>query len=171
MPLSFARNGTFLAYRKLKQRAKKWNDFIDDKAKEFAIVLSMPNHVDAKQTLMAKMAGRWTDGVPVSAASTADEWRAFNQAHPEGSPERDKALVNFRYLDDPNGERCPMGSHLRRVNTRELARSASRLLRAAQEGPKADGDITASALGRVLRSTTAAGCCGAACPLETIPPT
>ncbi len=119
MPLSFARNGTFLAYRKLKQRVKKWNDFIDEKAKEFAIVFGIPNHDDAKQTLMAKMAGRWTDGVPVSAASTADEWRAFNRTYPEGSPERDKALVNFRYFEDPRGERCPMGSHLRRVNTRD----------------------------------------------------
>ncbi len=143
MPLSFTRNGTFMAYRKVKQRVKAWNDFIDAKAKEFAIVFDIPDHGDAKETLKAKMAGRWSDGAPVALASTADEWREFNKRYPEGTPERDKALLTFSYGQDPKGARCPFGSHLRRVNTRDSLDPLAVFADQAKKGEKAplDGSV------------------------------
>ena len=32
---------------------------------------------------------------------------------------RGKALIDFTYKDDPQGLKCPITSHLRRVNTRD----------------------------------------------------
>ena len=78
---------------------------------------------------MAKIAGRWSDGVPLARAPTATEWRKFNVQYPEVSPDknlagyvaRGKALIDFTYKDDPQGLRCPISSHMRRVNTRDVA--------------------------------------------------
>jgi Dyp-type peroxidase family len=119
MPLAFSRNGTFMAYRKLHERVGSWNSFIDDQAKKFAAVWGIANPVAARETLMAKMAGRWSDGVPISKAKDFAEWETFNKEYPVGSPERERALVAFTYRDDPEGTKCPMTAHTRRVNTRD----------------------------------------------------
>ncbi len=132
MPLDFSRNGTFMAYRKLQENVDVFNTFLDERAKEFAAVAGIQSD-DARDTLMAKMAGRWKDGVPVSLAPTVAEWKQFNIDHPESDPTaRYKALANFKFRypknhrgepdprDDPEGTRCPLTAHVRRVNTRDM---------------------------------------------------
>jgi hypothetical protein len=96
-------------------------------AARFGAVVGIDDPLDAMETLTAKMAGRWSDGVPLALAPTAAEWRKFNVQYPEVSPDknlagyvaRGKALVDFTYKDDPQGLRCPITSHMRRVNTRD----------------------------------------------------
>jgi Dyp-type peroxidase family len=118
MPLAFSRNGTFLAYRKLHEHVAAWRKFIDEQAEKFAAFRGLPVNV-ARETLLAKMAGRWSDGVPLMKAKNFDDWQEFNKNFPVGSAARERELVDFTYRKDLDGEQCPMTSHTRRVNTRD----------------------------------------------------
>jgi Dyp-type peroxidase family len=127
MPLEFSRNGTFMAYRKLHENVQAFNTFLDEHAKAFAAVAGIQDD-QARETLIAKMAGRWSDGVPVSRAPTFAEWKAFNENHPDvdpvvdpaGAAARYAALSNFTFGDDSDGTKCPLTAHMRRVNTRDM---------------------------------------------------
>jgi Dyp-type peroxidase family len=124
MPLAFSRNGTFMAYRKLHQNVDRFRKFMSETAASFGAVFGINNPTDALETLKAKIAGRWSDGVPLTRAPTADAWRQFNCEYPlgtgpSGNAARDQALIDFTYKDDPEGLHCPIASHMRRVNTRD----------------------------------------------------
>jgi Dyp-type peroxidase family len=127
MPLAFSRNGTFMAYRKLHQNVDEFRRFMTETAAHFGAVFGIDNPADALETLKAKIAGRWSDGVPLARAPTADAWRKFNEQYPEvsplaghrGNPAREQALIEFTYKEDPDGLKCPIASHMRRVNTRD----------------------------------------------------
>ena len=128
MPLEFSRNGTFMAYRKLHQNVAAFTAFMDEKVEQFRVVAGIENVDHARETLMAKMAGRWSDGVPISLAPTWEEWDAFNKKYPNvhhatdpnGWAARNVALANFSFGDDPDGIKCPLTAHMRRVNTRDM---------------------------------------------------
>jgi hypothetical protein len=101
MPLDFSRNGSFFSYRKLHQHVEAFEGWIEDTAKTLAAAWSFASLDDARETLMAKMAGRWRDGVPLIAAPDIASWHAFNARFPDViSRERARALVEFRYQDD-----------------------------------------------------------------------
>jgi deferrochelatase/peroxidase EfeB len=127
MPLAFSRNGTFIAYRKLHQNVDAFRTFLTETAAHFGAVFGIDNPADALETLKAKIAGRWSDGVPLARASTAEAWRQFNEQYPDtgplsgprGNPAREQALIDFTYNEDPDGLKCPFTSHMRRVNTRD----------------------------------------------------
>jgi Dyp-type peroxidase family len=127
MPLDFSCNGTFMAYRKLHQNVVKFRTFMTETAVRFGAVFGIGNPVDAEETLKAKIAGRWSDGVPLSLAATVADWKAFNLKYPQVSPDKDytryiarnQALADFKYESDPDGFKCPIASHMRRVNTRD----------------------------------------------------
>ncbi len=127
MPLDFSRNGTFMAYRKLHQNVVAFRKFIAETAVPFGAVFGIADPKDAEETLTAKIAGRWSDGVPLARAPTVAEWRMFNEQYPDvpaeknlaASVARAKALIDFTYKEDPQGLKCPITSHMRRVNTRD----------------------------------------------------
>lgn len=119
MPPDFSRNGSFFCYRKLHQHIEPFAKWVDDTSRLFASAWNFDSLDDARQTLMAKMAGRWVDGVPLIAAPDVAAWKQFNERFAEGSTLRERALVEFRYGGDPQGTRCPMTSHVRRMNTRD----------------------------------------------------
>ncbi len=127
MPLSFSRNGTFMAYRKLHQNVVTFRSFMAGAGAQFGAVFGIERQEDAVATLMAKFTGRWSDGVPLSRAPTISDWRQFNRdfpdvlptADPAGYYKRDQALSLFIFGDDGDGVKCPIASHLRRVNTRD----------------------------------------------------
>ena len=119
MPPGFSRNGSFFSYRKLHQHVEPFARWVDDTAARFATAWGFERLEDARQTLMAKMAGRWVDGVPLVAAPDIAAWQAFNARFAPGSVQRARALVEFRYDADPQGTRCPMTAHVRRMNTRD----------------------------------------------------
>jgi deferrochelatase/peroxidase EfeB len=127
MPLDFSRNGTFFAYRKLHQDIDAFKSWVEATAVKLQAVWKLATLKEARETLYAKMAGRWSDGVPLSVAATYADWLDFNQRCPppadhrvRDTSERSKALVDFGYRDDPDGIRCPLGSHIRRANTRDM---------------------------------------------------
>ena len=127
MPLDFSRNGTFMAYRKLHQNVVAFRSFMTETAARFGAVFGIDDPRDAEDTLKAKIAGRWQDGVPLARAPTVADWKAFNLSHPNVSPEKDypgyiargRALADFTYGEDSSGLKCPIASHMRRVNTRD----------------------------------------------------
>jgi hypothetical protein len=94
---------------------------------QFGAVSGIANPRDAEETLTAKIAGRWSDGVPLALAPNVAKWNEFNAKYPNVAPDKDlagyvrraEALIDFTYKDDPQGLKCPMTSHMRRVNTRD----------------------------------------------------
>ena len=122
MPHSFSHNGTFMAYRKLHQNVAAFKTFVDKTAEQFGGVTGIQSAQDARDALMAKMAGRWPDGVPISLAPTVAEWKAFGDKLREMPDQmaREAALVNFTFSDDKEGLKCPLTAHMRRVNTRDM---------------------------------------------------
>jgi Dyp-type peroxidase family len=128
MPHDFSRNGTFMAYRKLHQNVRSFREFIKEKAQDYAKVSGIGNLDDACQTLVAKMAGRWSDGVPVARAPTVSEWETFNKQFPDvdyhtdpaGAALRYAEIAKFTFGDDKEGTKCPLTAHVRRANTRDM---------------------------------------------------
>jgi deferrochelatase/peroxidase EfeB len=125
MPITFSRNGTFFAYRKLHQNVAGFRDWIDTTADQLARLWRIDSRDEASALLRAKMAGRWPDGVPLIAAPTYADWQTFNRDYPQpadGSINRERALrlVDFGYREDSAGARCPVGAHSRRMNTRDM---------------------------------------------------
>ena len=155
MPRDFSRNGTFFAYRKLHQDIEGFNAWIDETSRQLQTVWKMGSPVEARETLLAKMAGRWSDGVPLTVAPTYWEWQDFNRRHPPASDhsvrndsERERAMVDFLFREDPAGTRCPLTAHIRRANTRDML------------DPRASGDPK-SRMGSALNNRR--GSCAEAC--------
>ncbi|MES2711224.1 MAG: hypothetical protein V4653_06550 [Pseudomonadota bacterium] len=127
MPLDFSRNGTFVAYRKLHQNVAAWNASMAKLAQQFAAVMDVPE-AEAEETLKAKMAGRWRDGTTLIAAPDFATWQALREKRLAAEKANDhatlaalnRALVDFTFVDDQTGAKCPIGAHLRRANTRDM---------------------------------------------------
>jgi deferrochelatase/peroxidase EfeB len=86
---------------------------------------------EAEETLRAKITGRWSDGVPISKVPGYDEWRQFGKekgfydkdpfvaAQKQGEYLKSTHAADFRFADDMSGYKCPVGAHMRRMNTRD----------------------------------------------------
>ncbi|RAI59692.1 hypothetical protein DOO78_07670 [Roseicella frigidaeris] len=140
VPYGFMRNGTFMALRKLHQNTGRFAAAIERHAAVFQRVAGLPTPEVARETLRAKMVGRWSSGVPLILAPTHAEMLAVLDRFPlllkqqRGQPltaaealaaKRQLATFNrevadYRYGDDPEGMRCPLGSHVRRANPRDM---------------------------------------------------
>ncbi len=126
-PLDFSRNGTFLAYRKLHQNVKAFSEYISSTATRYGASHGLDQE-EAEETLRAKMAGRWSDGVPLMVAPTYGEWQAFRGALFKAKADKNEAelkrlsqkLTDFTYGTDTDGSKCPFSSHLRRANPRDM---------------------------------------------------
>lgn len=128
MPLDFSRNGTFFAYRKLHQNVASFRDAIIKAAAQYQTVAGIAGPPEVGQeTLMAKIAGRWSDGIPVMAAPTYEDWKALQAKALAAKKAGDvKTLMelglelnDFVYRPDPEGIKCPVTAHIRRINTRD----------------------------------------------------
>ena len=100
------RNGSFMVFRQFEQHVDEFWNFMEDKTKN-------PDgsvNEEAKIKLAAKCIGRWPSGASLV---------VFPDKDPGGAPDND----DFGYADlDPDGFRCPFGSHLRRNNPRDTFR-------------------------------------------------
>ncbi|ACK71272.1 peroxidase [Gloeothece citriformis PCC 7424] len=97
-PLILGENGSFAAFRVLEQNVVAFEKFLQDHKKD----------IDP-ETLAAKMCGRWRNGVPLDLSPEKD------QLEP---PVTYAQFNSFDYQDDPDGLKCPIGSHIRRNNPR-----------------------------------------------------
>lgn len=117
------RNGTFLVIRQLAQYVDLFNEYVDDAAKRYAHHPAVPDQLDPEllpEWIGAKMVGRWKDGSSLV-------------RYPHGPATRKHAGGDFRpdndFLpgaEDPLGERCPFGAHIRRSNPRDSLAPASK---------------------------------------------
>ena len=99
----FGRNGTYLVVRQLSQDVAGFWRYLDAQTKG----PDGSTDAEAQVRLGAKLVGRWPSGAPLVR-----------------SPHRDDPDLGadnaFQYADrDPHGERCPLGSHIRRTNPRD----------------------------------------------------
>ncbi len=101
VPHILAANGTFMVYRKLHQNLATFRAYLDDQAAGYG---------GGKEKLAAKFIGRWRDGTPIE---RSPEW-------PDPAMAADPAQnTDFTYGGDPEGTRCPLGAHIRRVHPRD----------------------------------------------------
>ncbi|MFI5231081.1 MAG: Dyp-type peroxidase [Gemmatimonadales bacterium] len=97
----FDRNGTFMVYRKLQMHVATFRSMIAEVGGRY------PGGPDL---LAAKIVGRWRDGTPL----------AVSPDKPDPAISGDPGRINdFSYADDPQGLRCPVGSHVRRCHPRD----------------------------------------------------
>jgi len=101
IPHLLARNGTFMVYRKLHQNVASFRAYLNEKGATYP---------GGKEKLASKFVGRWRDGTPIELSPDRPQPSLVND------PDRH---TNFTYADDPRGERCPLGAHIRRANPRD----------------------------------------------------
>lgn len=98
------RNGSYLVFRQIAQHVQKFWQFMDDNTNPDG----QTSDPHSRQKLAAKMIGRWPDGSPLILA-------------PENPDESLKMANDFKYhKEDPDGLICPLGSHVRRTNPRDM---------------------------------------------------
>ena len=99
-PDELSRNGSYVVYRKLRQHVAEFRRQLREAAALYP---------GGEELLAAKLAGRWRDGTPLDASPQGEDPALV----------ADKARNNaFDYGRDPEGLRCPLGSHIRRMNPR-----------------------------------------------------
>jgi Dyp-type peroxidase family len=108
VPEELSRNGSYMAYRRLREHVGLFRNYLDEQA-------STPS---AQDLLAAKLMGRWRSGAPLVLAPERDD--------PDlgADPLRNN---DFNYKDmDPFGYAVPLGSHIRRLNPRDTAVNMNR---------------------------------------------
>ena len=95
VPPTLALNGSFMVQRKLYQDVDEFRRYLKEKSRN---VSSRSGEAITADYLAAKMMGRERNGMPL--------------AYAEG-------LNDFRYADDLQGSKCPLGAHMRRANPRD----------------------------------------------------
>lgn len=99
-------NGTFIAFRKAAQDVAGFREYL----KKGAMGLWGKDDADHQEKMAAKIVGRWRSGCPLALSEDHDDHEIA------GDPNR---VNDFDYADDPEGAKCPLGAHLRRVNPRK----------------------------------------------------
>ena len=101
-PGILSKNGSFLAYRKMREHVGAFREFLKANGKT----------VEEQELVAAKLMGRWRKtGAPLVLCPDKDDRElGFD----------DKRNNNFDYEKmDPHGYACPVGSHIRRMNVRD----------------------------------------------------
>ena len=102
-PLELGVNGSFAAFRVLEQDVNAFAEFIAAQVARTGM---------SQELIEAKLCGRWRNGTPLVLSPDTDT------PDPPIPPE---ALNDFDYVGehgDEQGYRCPIGSHIRRMNPR-----------------------------------------------------
>ncbi len=100
-PEALGRNGSFAAFRMLAQDVDAFREMLAEQSRRTGW---------SPELVAAKLCGRWRNGTPLVLSPGTDS------PQPPVAPEQ---LNDFGYADDPRGERCPVGSHVRRMYPRD----------------------------------------------------
>ena len=115
-PRDLGRNGTYFVVRQIEQNVDAFHDFTRKAAMDFADHPGIPTGLTPEQKqqyIGAKLVGRWQDGT--SMVRYPQEPGTGWNGDKEVAPDNDYKLG----VDDPTGEACPFGSHVRRSNPRD----------------------------------------------------
>ncbi len=116
--------GTYLVFRKLEQDVAGFHAFLEERRPD----------PDERVRLAAQMMGRWPNGTPVVRSPDVQV----------ATRKDDAATINdFRFeAEDPHGQKCPVGAHVRRTNPRDyLAGEAARRHRMLRRGISYGGSL------------------------------
>ena len=111
------RNGTYLVIRQLAQDTTAFDASLDVIARAAKAHPGAPPGLSTDQLkhwVAAKMVGRWRDGTSL-VRYPHRPGTGWNNEYPHIEPDNDFLLG----AEDPVGERCPFGAHIRRANPRE----------------------------------------------------
>lgn len=128
-PEILSKNGSFLGYRKIREHVGAFRDFLKANG----------NSIEEQELVAAKIMGRWRKtGAPLVLCPDKDDRElGFD----------DKRNNDFDYEKmDPHGYKCPMTSHIRRMNVRDsrVSRIMNRRLiirRGGTYGPYLPDDV------------------------------
>lgn len=116
------RNGTYLVARQLEQSKDRFDAYLDQVAAQVAMDPRSPSTdpVWLREWIEAKIVGRWReDGTSLVRYPTAPGTRTLITDEPDN---------DFLFgAEDPDGLRCPLGAHIRRLNPRESFDPASQV--------------------------------------------
>jgi len=119
-PEILARNGSYMAYRRLEEHVGKFRDFLRQHGET----------AEEQELIAAKLMGRWRSGAPLTLAPEKDD--------PALGADMQRNN-DFAYKEkDPHGYAVPLGSHIRRMNPRDTAHNMNRrrmIRRGAPYGP------------------------------------
>lgn len=119
-PAMLARNGSYLAYRRLEEHVGRFRDFLRANG----------NTTEEQELVAAKLMGRWRSGAPLVLAPSNDDPALGADSQRNN---------DFKYKQtDPHGYAVPLGSHIRRMNPRDTAVNMNRrrmIRRGATYGP------------------------------------
>ena len=106
-PAALGQNGSFAAFRILAQDCHGFEQFLTEAASQTGL---------DPELIAAKLCGRWRNGVPLSLSPhSAGEQIPLEQRNSFDYVPGDSVPDAF---DDARGYRCPLGSHIRRMNPR-----------------------------------------------------
>ena len=101
LPAPWARNGSYMVFRRLEQRVPEFRAFVAAQAARLGMDPDL---------LAARMVGRWRSGAPLELAPLEDKaWLG-------GDAKRNN---DFDYADDPLQRACPYAAHIRKTNPRD----------------------------------------------------
>jgi Dyp-type peroxidase family len=124
-PQILAKNGSFMAYRRLQEHVGRFREFLAQHGET----------PEEHELLAAKLMGRWRSGAPLVLAPDKDDPSLG------ADPRRNN---DFNYAkDDPHGYAVPLGAHIRRMNPRDSAANVHRrrmIRRGATYGPHLPDD-------------------------------
>ncbi len=106
----FGKNGSYLVFRQLEQKIQEFWEYVEQ-AK-----VGVPEAPPGQQGaiwLAAKLVGRWPNGTPLTLYPDAPG--------PDSEGGNDEFEFSPKARDDAFGQRCPIGSHIRRSNPRDTA--------------------------------------------------
>ena len=119
---AWAKDGSLMVYRRLRQHPDVFRRFIQDTA--LALAKSHPKSSPDKDRLAALLVGRWPSGTPVARSArkdigmTGDALNYFSYAGKQAPPLPGDTAPHEA---DPDGLLCPLGAHIRKVNPRDQA--------------------------------------------------
>ena len=124
-PEILARNGSYMAYRRLQEHVGEFREFLRQHGET----------PEEQELIAAKLMGRWRSGAPLVLSPDKDDPTLA------ADPQRNNDF-NYRHMD-PQGYAVPLGSHARRMNPRDTAANINRrrmIRRGATYGPALPDD-------------------------------
>jgi Dyp-type peroxidase family len=107
-PEILARNGSYMAYRRLQEHVGAFRNFLRRNGQTR----------EEQELLAAKLMGRWRSGAPLVLAPDRDDPAL-------GADSQRQNDFNYKQMD-PHGYAVPLGSHIRRMNPRDTAANMNR---------------------------------------------
>jgi deferrochelatase/peroxidase EfeB len=109
LPAALADNATYAALRILRQDVHSFEQFIHHRAERWRL---------NPELVAAKLLGRWRNGVPLTLAPDTAKPEPPISEHQLNEFDYAPSDGHTTYYDDVDGRRCPVGSHIRRLNPR-----------------------------------------------------